>query len=226
MLPYLFINLLLLLCVSLSMSMILLLEETVLLSLLNCCKFYLTGFQSKIWVFCTIFLVLRCYPFSLVSSSLFLSTSMTFLRKQTWLAPKMSPHQCQTLNYSLYLMVLHSWTPQSIDKLLVPCNIFPSHTPTSPIQWTNLPNSCIILLNLTSTLLNDCRDTWNISFIMAYFSNGTNIFTWEPFQMQIGLGNRDGNTSTTPYIVYLRGNAISWHSRTQKSVARSSTEAK
>ena len=38
-------------------------------------------------------------------------------------------------------------------------------------------------------------------------------------------GKLDNRTSATAYIVYLGGSAISWCSRKQKSVARSSTEA-
>lgn len=37
-------------------------------------------------------------------------------------------------------------------------------------------------------------------------------------------GNRDDQTSTTAYIVYLGGNAISWSSHKQKSIACSSIE--
>ena len=38
-------------------------------------------------------------------------------------------------------------------------------------------------------------------------------------------GNPDDRTSTTTYVLFLGGNAISWASRKQRSVARSSTEA-
>ncbi|KAL2455647.1 putative mitochondrial protein [Abeliophyllum distichum] len=38
-------------------------------------------------------------------------------------------------------------------------------------------------------------------------------------------GNVDDRTSTSAYVIYLGGNAVSWYSKKQKSVAQSSTEA-
>lgn len=38
-------------------------------------------------------------------------------------------------------------------------------------------------------------------------------------------GNHDDKTSTSAYIIYLGGNPVSWLSKRQRAVARSSTEA-
>ena len=45
------------------------------------------------------------------------------------------------------------------------------------------------------------------------------------FQMQIGGGNKDDFSSISPYILYLGRNPVSWSSKKQQTIARSSTEA-
>ena len=53
----------------------------------------------------------------------------------------------------------------------------------------------------------------------------TPLLVYKPFLMLIGQGTRDTFCSTNAYVVYLGKNPISWSSKNQRTIARSSTEA-
>jgi hypothetical protein len=83
------------------------------------------------------------------------------------------------------------------------------HKPTQ-LHWQAVKR---LLRYLKGTIYHGLSLTRNTSTTLSAFSDSD----W--------AGNPDDHTSTTAYILFLGGNVVSWASRKQHSVARSSTEA-
>jgi len=78
-----------------------------------------------------------------------------------------------------------------------------------------------LLLKHLKRLLRYLKNTINFG-IMLQTPSTTNLLAYTDADWG---GNADDRTSTSTYIIFLEGNPMSWLSKKQKTVARSSTEA-
>jgi len=86
-------------------------------------------------------------------------------------------------------------------------------------QFMHKPTS--LLLKHLKRLLRYLKNTINFG-IMLQTPSTTNLLAYTDADWG---GNADDRTSTSTYIIFLEGNPMSWLSKKQKTVARSSTEA-
>jgi hypothetical protein len=110
------------------------------------------------------------------------------------------------------------------DAPLVPSNISRSLVLTWDLQSIVLPNSCISQQLRIGNMLNDSCATSNRQFTLVLLRNKSNPVL-RGFSDADWGGDLDDRKSTTAYIIFLGDNPISWRTRKQKVVARSSTEA-